>query len=133
VQPRNFLSRVITGNERTTVLSSSVDSFSSLHIRIEFSSYGSQVMSTQTDQPMFGVLLLNDDHTPMEFVVHILERFFEKDRENATQIMLRIHNDGIAECGIYEYDLAKAKVSQVLNFAREHQHPLQCVLERRSA
>lgn len=90
-------------------------------------------MSTQTDQPMFGILLLNDDHTPMEFVVHVLERFFEKDRETATQIMLRIHSDGIAECGIYEYDLAKTKVSQVLNFARKHRHPLQCVLERRSA
>ena len=90
-------------------------------------------MSTQTDQPMFRVLLLNDDHTPMEFVVHVLERFFDKDGETANQIMLRIHNDGIAECEIYEYDLAKTKVSQVLNFAREHQHPLQCVLERRSA
>ena len=90
-------------------------------------------MSTQTDQPMFRVLLLNDDHTPMEFVVHVLKCFFEKDRETATQIMLRTHNDGIAECGIYEYDLAKTKVSQVLNFAKQHQHPLQCVVERRSA
>jgi hypothetical protein len=70
-------------------------------------------MSTQTNQPMFRVLLLNDDHTPMEFVVHVLECFFERDRETATQIMLRTHNDGIAECGIYEYDLAKTKVSQV--------------------
>jgi ATP-dependent Clp protease adaptor protein ClpS len=87
-------------------------------------------MSTQTDQPMFRVLLLNDDHTPMEFVVHVLERFFEKHHETATQLMLRIHNVGIAECGIYEYDLAKRKVGQVLSFAREHQHPLQCVLER---
>ena len=63
----------------------------------------------------------------------MLERFFEKGRETATQIMLRTHNDGIAECGIYEYDLAKTKVSQVLNFASEHQHPLQCVLERSSS
>ena len=89
-------------------------------------------MSQQTDQPMFRVLLLNDDHTPMEFVVHVLERFFEKDRVTAVQIMQSAHHDGLAECGIYGYDLAKTKVDQVLNFAKEHHHPLQCVLERRS-
>ena len=90
-------------------------------------------MSQQTDQPMFRVLLLNDDHTPMEFVVHVLERFFEKDCETAAQIMQSAHCDGLAECGIYGYDLAKTKVDQVLNFAKEHHHPLQCVLERSSS
>jgi len=68
----------------------------------------------------------------MEFVVHVLERFFEKDHETATQIMQRAHDNGAAECGNYSYELAKTKVTQVSDFAREHQHPLKCVLERSS-
>jgi len=76
------------------------------------------------------VLLLNDDYTPMEFVVDVLERVFEKDRETAARIMLEIHNNGIATCGLYPYDAATAKVSEVLALAREQQHPLQCVLEQ---
>lgn len=79
--------------------------------------------------PMFKVLLLNDDYTPMEFVVEVLERFFNKNREQATQIMLKVHNEGVGLCGIYPHDIAKTKVHQVLTHARKHQHPLQCVLE----
>jgi ATP-dependent Clp protease adaptor protein ClpS len=79
------------------------------------------------------VRLLNDDYTPMEFVVHVLERVFDKDRETATRIMLEIHNEGVGTCGIYPYDAADAKVTQVLSFAREHQHPLLCVLEPSSS
>ena len=79
------------------------------------------------------VLLLNDDFTPMEFVVHVLERVFDKDRETATRIMLDIHKEGTGTCGIYPYDAAEAKVSEVLDLAREHQHPLQCVLEPSSS
>jgi len=75
------------------------------------------------------VLLLNDDYTPMEFVVHVLERVFDKDRETATRIMLEIHNEGTGICGIYPYDAADAKVTEVLDLAHQHQHPLQCVLE----
>jgi ATP-dependent Clp protease adapter protein ClpS len=78
---------------------------------------------------MAQVVLLNDDYTPMEFVVHVLERMFDKDHETATRVMLEIHKDGSGTCGIYPYDVANAKVREVLNFAREHQHPLQCVLE----
>jgi ATP-dependent Clp protease adapter protein ClpS len=74
------------------------------------------------------VLLLNDDYTPMEFVVHVLERVFDKDHEDAIRIMLEIHNSGSGTCGIYPHDVADAKVRVVLDFAREHQHPLQCVL-----
>jgi ATP-dependent Clp protease adapter protein ClpS len=76
------------------------------------------------------VRLLNDDYTPMEFVVHVLERVFDKDRETATRIMLQIHEEGVGTCGIYPYDTADAKVTEVLNFARKHQHPLHCVLWR---
>jgi ATP-dependent Clp protease adaptor protein ClpS len=76
----------------------------------------------------FKVLLLNDDYTPMEFVVHVLERFFELDRETATRIMLHVHNHGSAECGAYPHAEAAAKVKEVMDFAREHQHPLRCVL-----
>jgi ATP-dependent Clp protease adapter protein ClpS len=78
------------------------------------------------------VRLLNDNYTPMEFVVHVLERVFDQDREMATRIMLEIHQEGAGTCGIYPYDAAAAKVAEVLDFARAHQHPLQCVLQRSS-
>ena len=88
----------------------------------------------KTKKPsMYKVLMLNDDYTPMEFVVHVLERVFDKDRETAARIMFEIHNEGIGTCGVYPYDAADAKVKEVLDFARRHQHPLQCVLERRSS
>ncbi len=80
---------------------------------------------------MYRVLLLNDDYTPMEFVVHVLERFFNKDRETATRIMLHVHQHGIGECGIFTYEVAETKVTQVMDFSRKHQHPLQCVMEKK--
>ncbi|MBL0372961.1 ATP-dependent Clp protease adapter ClpS [Rhizobium sp. KVB221] len=80
---------------------------------------------------LYRVLLLNDDYTPMEFVIHILERFFQKDREGATRIMLQVHNHGVGECGVYTYEVAETKVMQVMDFAKEHQHPLQCVMEKK--
>lgn len=79
--------------------------------------------------PMYKVLLLNDDFTPMEFVVTVLQRFFAKSREQATQIMFKVHNEGAGLCGIYPRDVAETKVQQVVGLAREHQHPLQCVME----
>lgn len=78
---------------------------------------------------LFKVLLLNDDYTPMEFVVIVLQRFFAKDREQATLIMLKVHREGRGLCGVYPKDIAATKVEQVLAFANEHQHPLQCVME----
>jgi len=87
---------------------------------------------TQTKRPnLYRVLILNDDYTPMEFVVHILERFFNKDREAATRIMLHVHHHGIGECGVFTYEVAETKVTQVMDFARKHQHPLQCVMEKK--
>ncbi len=87
---------------------------------------------TQTKKPnLYRVLLLNDDYTPMEFVVHVLERFFNKDRETATRIMLHVHHHGIGECGVFTYEVAETKVTQVMDFARKHQHPLQCVMEKK--
>ena len=86
---------------------------------------------TKTKKPsLYRVIILNDDFTPMEFVVHILERFFSKTPEQATQIMLHIHNNGIGECGIFTYEIAETKVTQVMDFAQKHQHPLQCVMEK---
>ncbi len=86
----------------------------------------------QTKRPnLYRVLLLNDDYTPMEFVVHILERFFNKGREEANTIMLHVHNHGVGECGVYTYEVAETKVTQVMDFARKHQHPLQCVMEKK--
>jgi ATP-dependent Clp protease adaptor protein ClpS len=78
---------------------------------------------------MFKVLLLNDDYTPMEFVVETIERFFNKSREQATQIMLKVHTEGVGVCGVYPMDIAETKMNQVLMHARESQHPLQCVIE----
>jgi ATP-dependent Clp protease adaptor protein ClpS len=86
----------------------------------------------QTKRPsLYRVLLLNDDYTPMEFVVHVVERFFNKSREEATQIMLHVHQHGVGECGIFTYEVAETKVTQVMDFARKHQHPLQCVMEKK--
>lgn len=79
--------------------------------------------------PLYRVLLLNDDFTPMDFVVEVLEHFFHKSREQATGIMLKVHNEGAGLCGIYPRDIAETKVNQVVDFARSHQHPLQCVME----
>ena len=86
----------------------------------------------RTKRPnLYRVLILNDDYTPMEFVVHVLERFFQKDAEAATTIMLHVHHHGIGECGVYTYEIAETKVTQVMDFARKHQHPLQCVMEKK--
>ena len=80
--------------------------------------------------PMYKVLLLNDDFTPMEFVVHVLERFFNKQPEEATRIMLHVHQKGVGVCGVFTYEVAETKVTQVVDFARQNQHPLQCTMER---
>src|SRR5271167_544324 len=85
----------------------------------------------ETKKPsMYKVLMLNDDYTPMEFVVHILERFFNKNRQEATRIMMHVHRRGVGICGVYTYEVAETKVTQVMDFARQHQHPLQCTLEK---
>ena len=91
------------------------------------------IVKTQvkTKKPsMYRVLLLNDDYTPMEFVVHVLERFFNKSREAATEIMLHVHHRGVGVCGVYTYEVAETKVTQTIDFARRHQHPLQCTMEK---
>jgi len=79
---------------------------------------------------LYKVLLLNDDYTPMEFVVHVLERFFNKGRDEATRIMLHVHQKGVGVCGVYTFEVAETKVTQVMDFARKHQHPLQCTMEK---
>ena len=79
---------------------------------------------------LYRVLLLNDDFTPMEFVIVVLQRFFNKTPEEATQIMLHVHNNGVGQCGVYSYEIAETKVSQVMDFAQKNQHPLQCVMEK---
>lgn len=78
----------------------------------------------------FKVLLLNDDYTPMEFVVMVLKRFFQMDLEQATRVMLHVHQKGVGVCGIFTYEIAETKVNQVMDFARQNQHPLQCTLEK---
>lgn len=79
--------------------------------------------------PLYKVLLLNDDYTPMEFVVQVLEMFFHMNREKATQIMLHVHTRGVGVCGVYCRDIAETKVSQVNDYSRSHQHPLMCTME----
>ena len=78
----------------------------------------------------YKVLMLNDDYTPMEFVVMVLKRFFRMDLEQATRVMLHVHQRGVGVCGVYPYEVAETKVTQVMDFARENQHPLQCTLEK---
>ena len=86
---------------------------------------------TKTKRPsLYKVLMLNDDYTPMEFVVHVLERYFGKNREEATQIMLHVHRRGVGICGVYTYEVAETKVTQVTEYARRNQHPLRCTLEK---
>jgi len=86
---------------------------------------------TRTKSPSpYKVLMLNDDYTPMEFVVLVLQKFFRMGLEDATRVMLHVHQRGVGVCGIFSYEVAETKVSQVIDFARENQHPLQCTLEK---
>ncbi|MEQ1601639.1 MAG: ATP-dependent Clp protease adapter ClpS [Methylophilaceae bacterium] len=99
---------------------------STKHIEKEDSS----IEELQVEPPaMYKVFLINDDFTPMEFVIEVLQRFFSKNLEQATQVMLKVHTEGSGICGIYSRDIAETKVHQVLNYARENQHPLQCAME----
>ena len=85
----------------------------------------------KTKRPaMYKVLMLNYDYTPMEFVVHVLERFFSKSAQDATQIMLHVHQRGVGVCGVFTYEVAETKVAQTMDLARQHQHPLQCTIEK---
>jgi ATP-dependent Clp protease adaptor protein ClpS len=87
---------------------------------------------TQTKKPsMYRVLLLNDDYTPMEFVITVLRKYFNKGSDEATRIMLHVHQNGVGECGIFTYEVAETKVTQVMDYARKHQHPLQCIMEKK--
>lgn len=86
---------------------------------------------TQTKKPTpYRVLMLNDDYTPMEFVVLVLQRFFRMSIEDATRVMLQVHQRGVGVCGVFSYEVAETKVQQVTDFARQNQHPLQCTLEK---
>ena len=85
----------------------------------------------KTKKPsMYKVLMLNDDYTPMEFVVDVLQNIFQKTREEATKIMLHVHQKGVGVCGVYTYEVAETKVTQTVDYARKNQHPLQCTLEK---
>ncbi len=89
-------------------------------------------LRVKTKRPsMYRVLLLNDDYTPMEFVVMVLQEVFHKSREDATRIMLHVHTQGVGECGVFPYEVAESKVTRVMDAARKNQHPLQCVMEKK--
>ncbi|GAB3448242.1 ATP-dependent Clp protease adapter ClpS [Insolitispirillum peregrinum] len=94
--------------------------------------FGTGLMTRPTVKKpsMYKVLMLNDDYTPMEFVVHVLERFFSKNRDEATEIMMHVHQRGVGVCGVYTYEVAETKVMQVMDLARQNQHPLQCTIEK---
>ena len=86
---------------------------------------------TRLQKPsLYRVLLLNDDFTPMDFVIHILEKFFSKNRQEATEVMLQVHRSGVGICGVYTYEVAETKVNLVMDYARKHEHPLQCTMEK---
>ena len=85
----------------------------------------------KTKKPdLYKVLLLNDDYTPMEFVIHILERFFNKNKQEATDIMMHVHRRGVGICGIFTFEIAETKVVQIMDFARANEQPLQCIMEK---
>lgn len=85
----------------------------------------------KTKKPdLYKVLLLNDDYTPMEFVIHILERFFSKNKQESTDIMMHVHRRGVGICGIFTYEIAETKVAQVMDYARANEQPLQCIMEK---
>lgn len=85
----------------------------------------------KTQKPsMYKVLMLNDDYTPMEFVVHVLQKYFRMTMEQATTVMLHVHQKGVGVCGVFTYEIAESKVNQVTDYARKHNHPLQCTLEK---
>lgn len=85
----------------------------------------------KTKKPrLYKVLLLNDDYTPMEFVILVLEQVFSKSREDATAIMLHVHQKGVGLCGVYTHEIAETKLTQVMDLAHDHQHPLQCTMEK---
>lgn len=85
----------------------------------------------KTKKPaMYKVLMLNDDYTPMEFVIHVLERFFSMSNDQATRIMLHVHQRGVGVCGVFTYEVAETKATQVMDLARQHEHPLQCSIEK---
>ena len=85
----------------------------------------------KTKKPsLYKVLLLNDDYTPMEFVIHVLEKFFNKGREDATRVMLHVHHKGVGICGVFPYEVAETKVTQVMDYSRQNGHPLQCTMEK---
>lgn len=94
---------------------------------------GSVITKTKpkTKKPsMYKVLMLNDDYTPMDFVVHVLQKFFRKPEPEALRIMLQVHQQGIGVCGVFSFEIAESKVHQVVDYARKHEHPLQCTLEK---
>lgn len=95
---------------------------------------GSVVLERRTQKAkppkLYQVVMLNDDYTPMEFVVHVLERYFQKSTEEATRIMLHVHQKGVGICGVFTFEVAETKVNQVMELARKNQHPLQCTLEK---
>jgi len=99
--------------------------------RDEFDSGVAVKSRAKTKKPsMYKVLMLNDDYTPMEFVIHVLEQFFSKSQDEATKIMLHVHQKGVGVCGVFTYEVAETKVNQTMDMARQHQHPLQCTIEK---
>jgi len=89
-----------------------------------------QEKSEEKIPPLYKILLLNDDYTPMEFVIEVLMLFFSMNQEQATRVMLKVHTEGVGVCGVYTSDIASTKVNQVIEFARRNQHPLKCVMEK---
>lgn len=91
---------------------------------------GLMIKIKTTKPSLYKVLLMNDDFTPMDFVVHVLEKFFNKDAQEATEIMMNVHSHGIGLCGVYTYEIAETKVMQVVEYSRKREHPLQCIMEK---
>ena len=99
-------------------------------MEVQVSAVKQRVKPKLAKPSMYKVILWNDDYTPMEFVIHALQRFFKMDLEQATRVMLHVHQKGVGVCGTFTYEVAETKVNQVIDYARQNQHPLQCTMEK---
>jgi ATP-dependent Clp protease adaptor protein ClpS len=129
--PRPFVTNIGQAVKNSTVFAADEDDADNGHDDDESEIGIATKTRTKPKKPsQYKVLLLNDDYTPMEFVVAVLKRFFNMNMEEATQVMLHVHQKGVGVCGIFTYEVAETKVTQVMDAARENQHPLQCTLEQ---
>jgi len=130
VQPQMETMLLLSLSSKTKPLTSSNPGHADNNGQEEGSDLQTKTRAKVKKPSLYRVLLLNDDYTPMDFVIHVLQKFFHKNQDDATKIMLRVHHAGVGECGVYTYEVAESKASAVVGLARQNQYPLQCAIEK---